>query len=239
MITIDRVMTRSKPTRIRRLFRWLGLVVLAWCLLSLLLVVPFRWLPVPSTSFMIQSWIGESARPDYRWVAYERISPHMALAVIAAEDQRFPTHNGFDTHEIRRALADYRAGKPLRGASTISQQTAKNLYLWPGRSAPRKLIEAWLTLLIEHTWPKQRILEVYLNVAQFGDNLFGVEAASQHYFGKSANSLDAAEAALLAAVLPAPGRYRVSAPSEHVRSRQRWIQRQMNQLGGPTYLRNL
>ena len=224
---------------IRRLMFWLAMALVAGCVLSLLLVVPLRWFPAPTSSFMLQSWISESSRPAYQWVDYAAISPSMALAVIAGEDQRFPMHRGFDLHEIRQALADYRAGRPLRGASTISQQVAKNLYLWPGRSLPRKLLEAWFTVLIEHSWPKQRILEVYLNTAQFGHHVFGVEAASQLYFKKSAQELSANEAALLAAVLPAPVRYRVDAPSEHVRFRQRWILRQMNQLGGSAYLRHL
>ncbi len=219
--------------------RWLGGLVLAGVLLSLLLVLPWRWVPPPTSSFMLQYWVSESAVPDYQWVHYEDIAPLMALAVVAGEDQRFPTHKGFDLREIRQALADYRVGRPLRGASTISQQVAKNLYLWPGRSVPRKLLEAWFTLLIEATWPKQRILEVYLNIAQFSRHQFGVEAASQHYFHKPARELTANEAALLAAVLPAPVYYRIDRPSEQVRFRQGWILRQMNQLGGSAYLRNL
>jgi monofunctional biosynthetic peptidoglycan transglycosylase len=223
----------------RWVLRWLGGLVLAGVLLSLLLVLPWRWLPPPTSSFIVQYWVSQSTAPDYQWVNYQDIAPIMALAVVAGEDQRFPTHKGFDLREIRQAIADYRAGKPLRGASTISQQVAKNLYLWPSRSVPRKLLEAWFTLLIEATWPKQRILEVYLNMAQFSQHQFGVEAASQYYFNKPARELTANEAALLAAVLPAPVYYRIDQPSEQVRFRQGWILRQMNQLGGSAYLRNL
>lgn len=232
-------MARRKPGLLRRLLRWFGLAVAAWCLLSLLLVLPLRWLPPPSSSFIVQHWIEHGRRPTQQWVDHDQISPYMALAVVAAEDQRFPRHRGFDTYEIRRALAAHREGGRLRGASTISQQTAKNLYLWPGRQLARKAIEAWFTVLIETLWGKQRILEVYLNIAQFGEGIFGVEAASRHFFDKPAAELSAAEAALLAAVLPAPERFRVDAPSQHVRERQRWIERQMRQLGGPAYLREL
>jgi len=239
----QRVGADLQRQRIVKRMRWvvygLGGLVLAAVLLSLLLVLPWRWLPPPTSSFMLQYWVSESTAPNHQWIRYEEIAPIMALAVIAGEDQRFPTHKGFDLHEIRQAISDYRAGRPLRGASTISQQVAKNLYLWPGRSMPRKILEAWFTLLIEATWPKQRILEVYLNIAQFSRHHFGVEAASQYYFNKPARELTAKEAALLAAVLPAPVYYRIDQPSEQVRFRQGWILRQMNQLGGPAYLRNL
>ncbi len=232
-------MQRRKPGFLRRLLRWFALALLGWCLLSLLLVLPLRWVAPPISSFMAQAWVDSGQRPDYRWVDFEQISPHMAIAVVAAEDQRFPQHRGFDTHEIRRAIEAHRDGRPLRGASTISQQNAKNLYLWPGRLMARKGLEAWFTVLIETAWGKQRILEVYLNIAQFGEGIFGVEAASQHFFGKPAAALTAAEAALLASVLPAPTRFSVAEPSAHVQERQRWIQRQMSQLGGPAYLADL
>lgn len=229
----------AKPTFLRRLLRWCVVLVAAWCLLSLLLVLPLRWLPPPTTSFIVQAWIDGRQRPAQQWVDFDQISPHMAIAVIAAEDQRFPMHRGFDTYEIRRAIEAHRDGRPLRGASTISQQTAKNLYLWPGRQMARKAIEAWFTILIETFWGKQRILEVYLNVAEFAPGIFGVEAASWHFFNKPASELSPSEAALLAAVLPAPGRLSVDAPSPHMRERQRWIERQMRQLGGIAYLDRL
>ncbi len=175
----------------------------------------------------------------YRWQPYEQISPNMSLAAIAAEDQRFPTHKGFDVDAINAALRDAENGASLRGGSTITQQVAKNLFLWPGRSFIRKGIEAWLTILIELTWNKQQILQMYLNIAQFSDRTFGVEAASQQFFQISARDLTPAEAALLAAVLPGPELYSLEAPSWEVLDRQSWILTQMNQLGGTAYLQQL
>lgn len=218
---------------------------LAWIILTVVLVLPLRWLPPLTSSFMIQGSIqdlwdnGEYPDIRYQWVPYEAISPYLALAAVAAEDQKFPHHYGFDFASIRQALADSAEGKPLRGASTISQQVAKNLYLWSGRSLVRKGLEAWLTLFIEALWPKQRILEIYLNIAETGEGIYGVEAASRHFFGQSAARLGPEEAALLAAVLPNPVHYRVDAPSAYVRERQRWILRQMQQLGGVAYLNTL
>lgn len=172
------------------------------------------------------------ATPAYRWTDWEAIAPHAALAVIASEDQKFPDHHGFDVEAIQMALDEARDGGRLRGASTISQQTAKNLFLWPGRSFFRKGLEAYLTVLIELCWSKQRIVEVYLNVAEFGDGLFGITAASERFFAKNPADLTADEAALLAAVLPNPARLRVDQPSPYVRERQAWIRRHMRQLGG-------
>ena len=168
---------------------------------------------------------------NYRWQPYREIAPDMALAAIAAEDQRFLSHHGFDIDALKQAIEDSQQGGNLRGASTISQQVAKNLYLWSGRSLGRKVLEAWFTVLLELLWSKQRILEVYLNVAQFGDRLFGVEAASQRFFAKPASQLAAEEAALLAAVLPGPEIYRVEQPSAIVLQHQDWILQQMQQLG--------
>ena len=205
------------------------------CVLSVLLVVLLRFLPPPTTSFMIQTALRNGVYA-YRWQPYEQISPEMALAAIAAEDQRFPMHNGFDVDAINAAIRDAESGASLRGASTISQQVAKNLFLWPGGGFVRKGIEAWLTILIELIWSKQRILEMYLNIAQFSDRTFGVEAASQQFFQISARDLTAEEAALLAAVLPGPELYSLSAPSWEVLDRQSWILAQMNQLGGSAYL---
>jgi monofunctional biosynthetic peptidoglycan transglycosylase len=212
---------------------------------SVLLVLPLRWLPIPLTSFMLQDRLGALSSRDERyafshdWVPWESISPQAAVAVIAAEDQKFPDHRGFDLESIDQALSDARRGRRVRGASTITQQVAKNLYLWPGQSWLRKGLEAWFTVLIEILWPKQRILEVYLNSAEFGRGTWGVEAASRRYFGKPAARLTRGEAALLAAVLPAPKRFRVDAPSAYVRQRQAWIQGQMASLGGTALLERL
>jgi len=211
---------------------------------SIFAVLALRWVDPPTSSFMLQrEWVGrlsgeEGFRLHHRWVPWEAISPAMALAVVAAEDQRFPAHHGFDLREIQDALDDLEAGGRVRGASTITQQVAKNLFLWPDRSWVRKGLEAYLTALIELTWPKRRILAVYLNIARFGDGTFGVGAASERFFGKPAVTLTPGEAAVLAAVLPNPVRLRVDAPSDYVRERAAWIQRQARQLG-PHYLQGL
>lgn len=204
----------------------------------------FSVMPVPFSAVMIErqlgAWIqgnfGYVAHSD--WVSMDEISPWMGLAVIAAEDQKFPDHWGFDVSAIEKALAhNERNENRIRGASTLSQQTAKNLFLWDGRSWVRKGLEAGLTLGIEAVWSKKRILTVYLNIAECGDGVFGVEAASQRYFHKPASRLSPSEAALLAAVLPNPLRFKASAPSGYVRSRQAWIMRQMRQLGGESFMR--
>lgn len=224
---------------IRRLF-WAGInLTIALLLFSILLILPWRWLPLPTSSFMLQSVFQNQQAYQYRWTAYDQISPDMPLAAIAAEDQQFPTHNGFDWEALQQAITDYNQGSDLRGASTISQQVAKNLYLWSGRSLFRKALEAWFTVLIELLWDKQRILEVYLNIAQFSTQIFGVEAASQSFFAHPASQLTPDEAALLAAVLPGPELYQVDQPSLAVRDRQYWILRQMDQLGGISYLDTL
>lgn len=204
----------------------------------------FSILPVPFSAVMVErqvsAWFGGNfgyvAHSD--WVSMDEISPWMGLAVIAAEDQKFPEHWGFDVSAIEKALAhNERNESRIRGASTLSQQTAKNLFLWDGRSWVRKGLEAGLTLGIETVWSKKRILTVYLNIAEFGDGVFGVEAASQRYFHKPASKLTMSEAALLAAVLPNPIRFKASAPTGYVHSRQAWIMRQMRQLGGEGFMR--
>jgi monofunctional biosynthetic peptidoglycan transglycosylase len=212
----------------RRLHLQLARLVLSLLLITTLPVLALRWIDPPITAFMLPDlWSGI----DYHWMVREQMSPYAALAVIAAEDQRFAYHHGFDFKAIRQAMADNAAGERLRGASTISQQTAKNLFLWRSRSMLRKALEAWFTFWLELLLPKARILELYLNIAQLGPNIYGVEAASRHYYGKSARRLTQSEAALLAAVLPNPIRMHVERPSAYVSTRQHWIKRQMNQLG--------
>lgn len=203
----------------------------------------FSFVPVPFSAVMLERQVGAWLSGDFHylahsdWVDMDEISPWMGLAVIAAEDQKFPEHWGFDVTAIEKALAhNERNENRIRGASTLSQQTAKNLFLWDGRSWLRKGLEAGLTVGIETVWSKKRILTVYLNIAEFGEGTFGVEAASQHYFHKPASKLTASEAALLAAVLPNPIRFRADAPSGYVRSRQAWILRQMRQLGGEGFM---
>ncbi|MBU9857746.1 monofunctional biosynthetic peptidoglycan transglycosylase [Rahnella bonaserana] len=203
-------------------------------------ILLFSFLPVPFSAVMVErqvsAWLtgdfGYVAHSD--WVPMSEISSPMALAVMAAEDQKFPEHWGFDVDAIQSVL-DKESGK-MRGASTLSQQTAKNLFLWDGRSWVRKGLEAGLTVGIETVWTKRRILTVYLNIVEFGDGVFGVEQASQHFFHKPASRLTASQAALLAAVLPNPHLFKVNAPSAYVLRRQQWILRQMSQLGGESFL---
>lgn len=204
----------------------------------------FSVMPVPFSAVMVERQLGAWLSGDFGyvahsdWVSMDEISPWMGLAVIAAEDQKFPEHWGFDVSAIEKALAhNERNENRIRGASTLSQQTAKNLFLWDGRSWVRKGLEAGLTLGMETVWSKKRILTVYLNIAEFGDGIFGVEAAAQRYFHKPASRLSLSEAALLAAVLPNPLRFKANAPSGYARSRQAWIMRQMRQLGGESFMR--
>ena len=204
----------------------------------------FSVMPVPFSAVMVERQLGAWLSGDFGyvahsdWVSMDEISPGMGLAVIAAEDQKFPDHWGVDVTAIEKALAhNERNENRIRGASTLSQQTAKNLFLWDGRSWVRKGLEAGLTLGMETVWSKKRILTVYLNIAEFGDGIFGVEAAAQRYFHKPASRLSLSEAALLAAVLPNPLRFKANAPSGYVRNRQAWIMRQMRQLGGESFMR--
>ncbi len=173
----------------------------------------------------------KSARIQYQWVDWEFISLHMALAVVASEDQKFPEHRGFDFQSMREALEERRTSGRVRGASTITQQTAKNLFLWEGRSFVRKGFEAWFTAFMELLWPKRRILEVYLNIAEFGDGIYGVHAAARIFFNKEPSELTRREAALMAAVLPSPKRFSVVTPSAYIQQRTRQIERQMLNLG--------
>jgi len=218
----------------------LGLAVAA--ALALLLVLALRWINPPTSAFMMAARADalfsgvHDYRTQYQWVDLEAIAPQAALAVIAAEDQQFPFHAGFDFKSIREAVRHNANSRRVRGASTISQQVAKNLFLWSGRSYFRKGLEAGFTLLIEWCWPKERILEVYLNIAEFGRGIYGVQAAAQHFFHRDARRLRRSEAALLAAVLPNPRLYRVAAPSRAVLARRDWISQQMADLGGTAYL---
>jgi monofunctional biosynthetic peptidoglycan transglycosylase len=218
----------------------LGFLVLFPCFMLLVL----RVVPPPFSAFMAERYItgmleekkGRGIR--YQWVPLDSISPHAALAVVAAEDQKFPRHWGFDFQSIRLALEEGADDGQYRGASTISQQVAKNLFLWNGRSLVRKGLEAFLTVWVEILWPKKRILETYLNIAEFGEGTYGVQAAAKIFFKKQASQLSRREASLLAAVLPNPVKYRVQAPTTYVLKRSLWIQRQMRNLGD-AYLRNV
>lgn len=226
----------------RRIARLALLALGAWLIVTVLVVALLRVVDPPTSSFMLQRSFAnafgnaESDRLRQQWQPLGAIAPALRIAVVAAEDQKFPKHDGFDLEALREAAAEHLAGEGGGGGSTISQQTAKNLFLWPGRSLFRKGLEAYFTVLIEALWPKRRILEVYLNVAEFGEDIYGAEAAAQAFFGKPASALTAREAAQLAAVLPSPRRYRAQPPSTYVSRRAGWIQRQVVRLGGPGYL---
>lgn len=228
----------------RRFWRFVAKCGAASVAVSILVVLLLRWLPPPFSTFMLIDRIDayRNGRTGYtlyyQWVPWTSISPSAALAAVAAEDQRFLLHRGFDFKAISLAMDENRRRRVPRGASTISQQVAKNLFLWSGRSYLRKGLEAYFTVLIETLWTKRRILEVYLNIAEFGDGVFGVEAASRVYFKTSARNLSSAQAALLAAVLPNPHRYKVALPSARVLAKRSWILRHMSLLGGTGYVRN-
>jgi monofunctional glycosyltransferase len=228
-----------------RLLRFFVVAVVVWLLLSATPVLALRWLRPLTSAFMLearaQAWLAQDRgyRTDFEWVPLERISPNAAIAVIASEDQQFPYHAGFDFDSIREAIRASERGKRLRGASTLTQQVAKNLFLWNGHSFVRKGFEAYFTVVIELLWPKDRILEMYLNIAQFGNGIYGVQAAAHRFWDKPARQLSSSEAALLAAVLPNPLRLRADHPSAYVLERRDWILGQMRRLGGAAYLRAL
>jgi len=216
----------------------LALASLLWLALSVGLVLALRTVD-PPTSMVMLLQPGAVGEVEYTWVGRDAIAASAARAVMASEDQRFVEHHGIDFVSLDKALAEYRDGDGLRGASTITQQVAKNLFLWQGRSFVRKGLEAYFAVLLEMCWTKERILEVYLNIAEFGPNVFGVEAAARQYFASSAASLTAQQAALLAAVLPNPQRLRADRPSEYVRERQAAIVTQMRLLESRGHYRGI
>lgn len=230
---------RSLPIRLLRL---LGIALLAWLAVTWLMVLVLRFVPPWTSAVMVERQLGAWVHhePDFHlhqhWVPWNQISPWVPLAMVAGEDQKFPYHHGFDFDSIHSAIDQADDGGRLRGASTISQQTAKNLFLWNGRSFVRKGLEAYFTVLIELTWPKRRILEVYANIAELGNGIYGVGAASDAFYHGTPARLGAAQAARLAAVLPSPRRLHADQPSAYVMRRANWIQQQMDQLGGPGYI---
>lgn len=220
---------RGLTRGLKRLARVLGLTTSIVFLLSWGLVLPLRWIDPPTSAFMLQDSSGREPLA-FQWASWSNISSSAPLAVVASEDQKFADHFGFDVESIKDSIDDYGGGGSLRGASTITQQLAKNLYLWSGRSFIRKGIEAYFTLLIELSLPKRRILEIYLNIVELGPGVYGVGAASELNFGKPPASLTDTEAALFAAVLPNPKRLQISRPSDYLRERQRWIVTQIQRL---------
>ena len=233
----DQPPSRQKHSH-KRSYGWLRIIGTGLLLATFLVPLVLRWAPPPTSAFMLRAYIADKTY-RYRWVSFQRISANLPIAVVAAEDQKFPTHWGFDFDAIGKALEENKRRTRARGASTITQQVAKNLFLWSGRSYVRKGLEAYITALLELLWPKRRIMEVYLNIAEFGPGVFGAEAASRIYFSKPASQLSTSEAALLAAVLPNPRKLKVANPSNYVQERAWQIQKQMEQLGGPGYLKQI
>lgn len=223
-----------------KIIRWIGRVILKvtlWFLgISIGLVILYRFVPVPVTPLMViriaeQAFDSKKEMRLYKdWVSIEKMSRHAPQAVVAAEDQKFMDHRGFDFEAMEKAWENNKKGKRIKGASTITQQTVKNVFLWPSRSYVRKGLEAYFTVLVELLWSKERILEVYLNVIEMGEGVYGIEAAAQTYFNKSASKLSQSQAALIAAVLPNPRRWSPARPTGYIRGRQAWIMRQMNNL---------
>ncbi|HWS26222.1 MAG TPA: monofunctional biosynthetic peptidoglycan transglycosylase [Xanthomonadales bacterium] len=240
--------SRSTPppqTRKRRWRRWLLLLVLLPIALSLLLVLILRFVAPPLSGVMAQRILEarqagqDDFRIDYQWCEFESFGPYLPLAVVASEDQRFLDHHGFDTVEIKKALDAAEDGERMRGASTISQQVAKNLFLWSGRSWLRKGLEVYFTGLLELAWPKKRLLETYLNIAETGEGMFGFCSACQRRFGKPCSTLAPYQLALMVATLPDPRRRRADQPTPYLHQRASWIVRQMEQLGGPAWLQQM
>lgn len=217
--------------------KWLIRITLWFFGLSIFSVILFRFVPIPVTPLMLIRCVeqladGQEVKLKKDWVSMDEISPNMPLAVVASEDQIFLQHNGFDFKAIEKAMKHNERKKRLRGGSTISQQTAKNVFLWPGRSYLRKGFEVYFTVLIELIWSKERILEVYLNVVEMGDGVYGVQAAGQEFFKKDAKKLSPSECATIAALLPNPRRYSKNRGSNYISGRRNWILRQMNNFGG-------
>ena len=226
----------------KKLLKWVLLrIPVAFALLSVAMVLLLRFVPVWVTPYMVVDAVRNVRTEDYhlrkRWVPLEKISPQLRMAVIAGEDQRFAEHRGFDVTEMRKMLREHREkGRRIRGCSTISQQTAKNVFTFCSNTALRKGLEAWWTFLIERLWGKERILEVYLNVAQMGPGTFGAEAAARRFFDKPASKLGRSEAALIAACLPNPVLYRVDDPSDYVKRRRNWISTSIGRLAYPEFV---
>jgi monofunctional biosynthetic peptidoglycan transglycosylase len=221
---------------VRRIFKILLRIVIVFFVSTAAITLLYRWLPVPLTPLMLircveQKSAGESLRLRHKWVPMGDISPRLQLAVVCSEDQNYLQHSGFDFKAIEKAMELNEKGKKLRGASTISQQTAKNVFLWPGRSYVRKGFEVYFTLLIELFWSKERIMEVYLNSIEMGRGIYGAEAASRFWFNKSAKNLSSDESAALASILPAPLKYIANPPGPYISKRKAWIKKQMSYWG--------
>ena len=226
-------------TFIKRIFKFAFKTIIWFIIFSTVVVFIFKWLPVPVTPLMVirDLQLSENREKgwEHDWVPLEEISTHLQLAVICSEDQFYLKHHGYDIKAIERAIENNKNGKPLKGGSTISQQTAKNVFLWPHRSWVRKGFEAYFTFLIEMIWTKERIMEVYLNSIEMGPGIYGAEAAAQYWFGKSSKNLSKEEAAAIAAILPSPLRYRAKPASNYIEGRKSWIIKQMDYFGPLVY----
>ena len=206
--------------------------------LSVLIVVLFRFVNPPISMFMILHFLESGNKIEKEWKSIEEISPSVPMAFIASEDQLFLTHSGFDVGAIQKAIESNQSNQRIRGGSTISQQLAKNLFLYSSKSYVRKGLEAYFTFLIELIWPKKRIMEVYLNVVEMGEGVYGVPKGAELYFKKSAESISTREAALMATALPNPKLYSLRSPSNYMIKRANWVQTQMRNLGGVGILNN-
>ena len=225
---------------IRKVFRWIWKATLWFIGLSILSVIIFKWVPVPITPLMITRAVenkleGKDALLTHDWVPIENISPNLQKAVIASEDGNFLKHNGFDFKAMQKAFKNNQKGKRLKGGSTISQQTAKNVFLWQGRSYIRKGLEAYFTVLIELIWGKERIMEVYLNSIEMGNGVYGAESGARHWYRKSASDLTKKEAAGIAAILPNPRKYKATNSSSYINRRKEKIVRVMQHIGKIDY----
>lgn len=212
-----------------KLFFWFTFITVCWVLL-------YKWVPVPATPLMVirtaqQVQHNEEKQWKHQWVPLEKISKNLQLAVICSEDQKFTRHHGFDVNAIEKVIDNYATDEPLRGASTISQQTAKNVFLWPQRSWVRKGFEVYFTFLVELLWSKSRIMEVYLNSIEMGNGIYGAQAASQYWFHKEASTLSKYEAAAIAAILPNPLKMKADPATSYIQKRKEWILRQMGYYG--------
>lgn len=224
----------------RRIIKFLWRFLLGLFLFSILIVFVYKWLPVPLTPLMVIRAVEQKQDNNefvlkHNWVPLEDISLNLQLAVICSEDQNFIRHKGFDLKAIEKAVENNKKGKRIRGASTISQQTAKNVFLWPKRSWFRKGLETYFTFLIELIWSKERIMEVYLNSIEMGEGIYGAEAASQFWYKKQAKNLSVYEAASIAAILPSPLKYRANPATNYIQSRKNWIVKQMHFYGKLNY----
>jgi len=226
-------------TKLNKIKKWALNLLIGWFSVTIIWVLLFRWVDPPSTLTMVLKYQFSGKNYCYDWVDYDNISNQIKLAAIASEDQNFPNHLGFDFEAIGKAVKFNKGHKKVRGASTISQQVAKNVFLWPGRSYIRKAFEAYFTILIELLWSKERILETYLNIAEMGKGIFGVKCASSHYFNKKPKTLTNNEAARIISILPSPLKWSPTHSGPFVVRRQAWISDQMRELGGINYLREL